>query len=49
MYGDEVGGRGGGTLRHEVVELRESFITLREDFDDFLWMFEKVNFMLQKR
>uniref|UniRef100_M1DHX2 Uncharacterized protein n=1 Tax=Solanum tuberosum TaxID=4113 RepID=M1DHX2_SOLTU len=48
-YGDEVEGRGGGTLSHEVVELRESFTTLREDFDDFLRMFEKVTSMLQKR
>jgi len=48
-YGDEVEGRGGGTLSHEVVELRESFTTLREDFDDFLRMFEKVTSMVQKR
>ncbi|KAG5590258.1 hypothetical protein H5410_040772 [Solanum commersonii] len=48
-YGDEVEGRGGGTLNHEVVELRDSFTRLREDFDDFLWMFEKVTSMVQKR
>ncbi|KAG5629808.1 hypothetical protein H5410_001525 [Solanum commersonii] len=38
----EVGGREGGTLSYEVVELRESLTTLREDFDDFLLMFEKL-------
>ncbi|KAH0744704.1 hypothetical protein KY290_032697 [Solanum tuberosum] len=48
-FGDEVGGRVGGTLSHEVVELRESFTALREDFDDFLRMFEKVKSMVQKR
>ncbi|KAG5595741.1 hypothetical protein H5410_036973 [Solanum commersonii] len=48
-FGDEVGGKVGGTLSHEVVELRESFTALREDFDDFLQMFEKVKSMVQKR
>ncbi|TMW82014.1 hypothetical protein EJD97_007063 [Solanum chilense] len=46
---DKVGGRGGGTLSHEVVDLRESFTTLREDFDDFLRMYVKVKSMVQKR
>ena len=49
MYGDEVGGRGGGTLSQEVVEWIETFIMLREDFDYFFRMFEKVKFMVQKR
>ncbi|KAG5571386.1 hypothetical protein H5410_061152 [Solanum commersonii] len=41
-YGDEVEGRRGGTLSHEVVELRESFTTLREDFDDFLRILKRL-------
>ncbi|KAH0773700.1 hypothetical protein KY290_010837 [Solanum tuberosum] len=49
LYGDEVEGRGVGALSHEVIELRETFTTLREDFDDFLRMFEMVTSMVQKR
>lgn len=49
MYGDEVGGREGGTLSREVVKLSESFTTLREDSDDFLRMFEKFKSMIQMR
>ncbi|KAH0724895.1 hypothetical protein KY284_000760 [Solanum tuberosum] len=48
-YDDDVRGREGGTLSYELVELRESLTTLREDFDDFLRMFEKVKSMVQKR
>ncbi|KAH0652953.1 hypothetical protein KY285_030506 [Solanum tuberosum] len=48
LYSDEVEGRKEGTIIHEVVDLRESFTTLRRYFDDCLQMFEMVKFMVQE-